>query len=121
DGPQERGVQCVWQLDVIDVVSQSLDQPGIFGAPDALTYKFLRHTFLRFRFYWARYRAATDFDFIFFAAHCTDWTMCWYPVQRQRFPSSPWRISSSLGSGLRCRICVAAMIMPGVQYPHCRP
>ena len=28
-----------------------------------------------------------------FAAARTDWTMLWYPVQRQRLPSSPMRTS----------------------------
>ena len=33
----------------------------------------------------------------------------------------PSRISASLGSGFSCRRSIAAMIMPGVQKPHCRP
>src|SRR5579859_3477513 len=47
--------------------------------------------------------------------------MFWYPVHRHRLPSRPCLISSSVGSGLRCKICAAAMIIPGVQYPHCNP
>src|SRR5438132_14042680 len=42
-------------------------------------------------------------------------TMLWYPVQRQRLPSRPWRISSSLGFGLASSSLIAAITMPGVQ------
>src|ERR1700682_4338445 len=55
------------------------------------------------------------------AAAWIDFTMLWYPVQRQRLPSSPTRISRSVGFGLRSSSCLAAMIIPGVQKPHCRP
>ena len=41
------------------------------------------------------------------------------PVQRQRFPESASRISSSLGSGTRRRRSAAATTKPGVQNPHC--
>src|SRR6478672_12895789 len=49
------------------------------------------------------------------AARWTALTMFWYPVHRQRLPSSPSRISSSLGWGLVRSRSAAAMIMPGVQ------
>ena len=49
------------------------------------------------------------------AARWTARTMFWYPVHRQRLPSSPSRISSSLGWGLVRSRSAAAMIMPGVQ------
>src|SRR5262249_22934991 len=48
-------------------------------------------------------------------------TMFWYPVQRQRLPSRPARISSSLASGVCSSSLIAVITMPGVQYPHCRP
>ena len=54
-------------------------------------------------------------------ASSTALTMLWYPVHRQRLPSRPLRTSSSVGLGLSARRPAAAMIMPGVQYPHCRP
>ena len=49
------------------------------------------------------------------AAACTARTMLWYPVQRQRLPSSPRRISSSEGSGFSCSSDTAAITNPGVQ------
>jgi hypothetical protein len=33
----------------------------------------------------------------------------------------PSRTSVSLGSGFSCSRSIEAMIMPGVQNPHCRP
>src|SRR6266849_898846 len=42
-----------------------------------------------------------------------------YPVQRQRLPARPSRISASLGLGFRSTRFTAARIMPGVQIPHC--
>src|SRR6185437_9646456 len=53
------------------------------------------------------------------AAFRTALTMFWYPVQRHRLPSSPSLTSSSVGCGLSRNRSAAAMIMPGVQYPHC--
>src|SRR5680860_971680 len=47
--------------------------------------------------------------------------MFWYPVPRHMFPSSSCRISSSVGFGLRSSNALVDMIMPGVQYPHCKP
>ena len=44
-----------------------------------------------------------------------------HPVQRQRLPSSPSRTSRSVGSGLSASTPMAAITMPGVQNPHCRP
>ena len=41
-----------------------------------------------------------------------------YPVQRQRLPDKPIRISSSVGFGLPSSKACADMIMPGVQNPH---
>ena len=49
------------------------------------------------------------------AAAWTAWTMLWYPVQRQRLPSSPRRISSSDGFGFSSRSEIAAITNPGVQ------
>src|SRR5579872_3147712 len=48
-------------------------------------------------------------------------TMCWYPVQRQKLPVMPSRISRSEGWGWSASNPTAVMIMPGVQKPHCRP
>src|SRR5690606_20006258 len=45
-------------------------------------------------------------------------TIPWYPVQRQMFPESPSRISSSLGEGFSRSSAVADMMNPGVQKPH---
>src|SRR5262249_25196799 len=42
-----------------------------------------------------------------------------YPVQRQRLPEMPWRISISVGCGLLSSNALAAKIIPGVQKPHC--
>ena len=44
-----------------------------------------------------------------------------YPVHLQMFPSSPCLISSSDGDGFFRSSSFVAMIMPGVQKPHCRP
>ncbi len=49
------------------------------------------------------------------AARRTARTMFSYPVHRQRLPSSPSRISWSLGRGLVRSRSAAAMIIPGVQ------
>src|SRR5262249_49768000 len=40
---------------------------------------------------------------------------------RQRLPDRAQRTSSSVGSGLASRRALAAIIMPGVQNPHCSP
>ncbi len=49
------------------------------------------------------------------AADATAFTMLWYPVQRQRFPSSPARIAaSSVAAPLSIRLTAASTI-PGVQ------
>ena len=48
-------------------------------------------------------------------------TMLWYPVQRQKLPSSASRTSLSLGAGLDFAKSIAFITMPGVQKPHCRP
>ena len=45
----------------------------------------------------------------------TAFTMLWYPVQRQRLPSSPSRTSVSVGDGFSASSEVAAITMPGVQ------
>src|SRR5438105_9826311 len=55
------------------------------------------------------------------AACCTALTMFVYPVQRQRLPSRPARISLSLGLGLQASSSQAERIIPGVQNPHCNP
>ena len=49
------------------------------------------------------------------AAAWTARTMLWYPVQRQRLPSSACRISSSDGSGFSRRSETDAITNPGVQ------
>ena len=54
-----------------------------------------------------------------FAAVLTALTMFWYPVQRQRLPSRPSRIACSSGSGCSRSRSIDAMIIPGVQNPHC--
>src|SRR3990172_350001 len=61
------------------------------------------------------------FCVICFAAICTASTICWYPVQRQRFPSRAWRISASVGCGFRLSSWYADRIIPGVQKPHWSP
>jgi hypothetical protein len=55
------------------------------------------------------------------AAVLTASTIFAYPVQRQRLPPRATRTSSSLGWGRRRSSASAAMIMPGVQKPHCAP
>src|SRR5258706_2387317 len=47
--------------------------------------------------------------------------MLWYPVHRQRFPSSSARIVFSSAPGWRPTRSMALITMPGVQKPHCRP
>src|SRR6478735_7933379 len=58
---------------------------------------------------------------IFLEAYCTAFTIFWYPVQRQRLPEMPQRISSSLGLGFFCNNAYDDINMPGVQKPHCKP
>src|SRR5262249_2642968 len=55
------------------------------------------------------------------AASLTDSMIFTYPVHRQRFPDKAVRISLSVGVGLRRRSASAAIIIPGVQKPHCVP
>jgi hypothetical protein len=55
------------------------------------------------------------------AASATASIIWLYPVQRQRLPERPSRISSIVGSGFRFSKCTAARIIPGVQMPHCAP
>src|SRR5438874_8523237 len=47
--------------------------------------------------------------------------MFWYPVQRQRLPSSSARIVFSSALGCLCTRSIALITIPGVQKPHCRP
>src|ERR1700730_10086388 len=55
------------------------------------------------------------------AANCTA-SMIWpYPVQRQILPEIASTISSRVGVIVCCNRACADRIMPGVQYPHCRP
>src|SRR4029077_17003051 len=55
------------------------------------------------------------------AAASTARTMLWYPVQRQKLLPSTSRTCCSGGSGFSASRLVAAITMPGVQNPHCRP
>ena len=52
------------------------------------------------------------------AARWTASRIFWYPVQRQRFPESASRISSSVGSAVRLSRSAVATTSPGVQKPH---
>src|SRR6266404_3221141 len=61
------------------------------------------------------FQSATSFR----EALSTASNICTYPVQRQRFPERPSRISSREGCGVFLSRCTAARIMPGVQMPHC--
>src|SRR5581483_9325461 len=54
-------------------------------------------------------------------AACTDSTIFTKPVQRQRLPASAARISATEGEAFLRSSPSAAMIIPGVQYPHCAP
>src|SRR5690606_18206398 len=45
-------------------------------------------------------------------------TMLWYPVQRQRLPSSPSRTCCSVELGISSSSDSDGMTSPGVQYPH---
>src|SRR5580700_7326989 len=47
-------------------------------------------------------------------------TMATYPVHRHRLPARPARTSYWVGLGFCCSSARAAMIIPGVQNPHCR-
>ena len=42
-----------------------------------------------------------------------------YPVQRHKLPVIALAISSRVGSGFLSSSTLAAMTIPGVQYPHC--
>src|SRR5262249_60139912 len=65
--------------------------------------------------------ASADVPDSFSAASSTAPTMLWYPVQRQKLPSSPARTSCSVGCGFSASRLVATITMPGVQKPHCKP
>ena len=55
------------------------------------------------------------------AARCTDATMFWYPVHRQRLPPTISSASSSVGSGTTRSPAVIVVRNPGVQKPHWSP
>src|SRR5229473_773968 len=57
----------------------------------------------------------------FLHARTTDSKIFMYPVQRQRFPAKPLRISAKVGFGVRSSRFTAARTIPGVQMPHCAP
>ena len=49
------------------------------------------------------------------------WERPWYPVHRQRFPSSARRMVVSVGCGSRRSNPTSVTKIPGVQNPHWRP
>ena len=52
------------------------------------------------------------------AASAIAFTICVYPVHRQRLPEIDVRISSSVGEGFRARRSFALINIPGVQNPQ---
>src|SRR4029453_5429897 len=107
--PQDRHVEHVRELDVLDVVATADDEARVLLALDALAQPAAAALGLD---------GGHEVSFSLFAAHCTDLTMFWYPVQRQMFPESAQRISSSVGSGFSSSSTELTSIIPGVQNPH---
>ncbi len=70
---------------------------------------------------WQAASAHSDRQRLARATSSTALTMPSYPVQRQRFPESAMRTSSSLGLGVARSRAVAEMSIPGVQKPHWTP
>src|ERR1700691_313770 len=111
-------VQHAGQLDVVDVISAPLGEAHVLDA-FALT----THTL---QFFGALKRSGrggvvhsaaslNSSPAILAAAYWMARTMFWYPVQRQRLPEMPMRISLSEGFGFSSNSRWARMIMPGVQ------
>ena len=94
-------VEHARQLDVVDVGGLTLDKARVFAALHA-----------RADHLWGN---DCHLTYPFFAANLIALTMCWYPVQRQKLPEMPSRISCSLGFWFSLRRWMPDMIMPGVQ------
>src|SRR5271169_4993056 len=105
-------VNHVGQVNVIHIIPLALDEPQVFLAFDGVAHA------TNFRSRLLHYFAPPS---ILAAANCTALTMFWYPVQRQRLPEMPQRISSSVGFLFFCSRTYDDISMPGVQKPHCRP
>src|SRR5689334_231133 len=110
-----------WQLHIIDIIALPTDVTSIFLTLISFTEPMYMRSFARH--YAPPSPEATGRCFApcsFSAAYSMALTIFTYPVQRQRLPEIPTRISCSVGVGLRCSSATPAIIMPGVQYPHCK-
>ena len=114
----EVAVQHARQLDVVDVIAFALGEAHVL---DALA--LAAHAL---KFFGALERSGkrgvvhsaaslNSRPAILAAAYWIALTMFWYPVQRQRLPDMPRRISFSVGCGFSCSSRWARTIMPGVQ------
>src|ERR1700691_5932718 len=114
----EVAVQHARQLDVVDVIAFALGEAHVLDAL-ALASHALKF-FGALERGWKRsvvHSAASlnSRPASLAAAYWIAFTMFWYPVQRQRLPEMPMRISLSDGLGFSCNSRWARMIMPGVQ------
>ena len=104
---EDVAVQLPGQVDVVRVAPAPRQEAGVFlpldrGADSGAV-------------------AAHDPPPMAWAPAWTALTMLWYPVQRQRLPSSHSRTSCSPGSGFRLARSTALITIPGVQNPHWSP
>src|SRR6476469_5665212 len=81
-------IDHVWQVHVVNIISSALDKARILLALHAVAHAADFWTCLLHHFPPCA---------IFLEANCTAFTMFWYPVQRQRLPEIPQRISASVG------------------------
>ena len=114
----EVAVQHAGQLDVVDVVAAALREAHVLDALALAAHALKLFGALERSGSGGVVHSAASLNSrpaILAAAYWIALTMFWYPVQRQRLPEMPMRISLSVGFGFSCSSRCARTIMPGVQ------
>ena len=114
----EVAVQHARKLDVVDVIAAPLGEAHVLDALALAAHALQFFGALKRGGGGGVVHSAASLNSrpaILAAAYWMARTMFWYPVQRQRLPEMPMRISLSDGFGFSCNSRWARMIMPGVQ------
>ena len=114
----EVAVQHARELDVVDVIAASLREAHVLDALALAAHALQFFGALKRSGGGGVVHSAASLNSrpaSLAAAYWMARTMFWYPVQRQRLPEMPMRISLSDGFGFSCNSRWARMIMPGVQ------
>ena len=114
----EVAVHHARQLDVVDVIAFALGEAHVLDALALAAHALKLFGALERSGKGSVVHSAASLNSrpaILAAAYWIAFTMFWYPVQRQRLPEMPRRISLSVGFGFSCRSRWARTIMPGVQ------